>query len=560
MNETILVIDDEQSARLILSSILGKAGYQVLEAASYHQAKAFIEEQQLDLVFSDIQLDEFNGIDILRLVKKEQPTCPVVMVTGYPTLDSAIEAVRLGAYDYLAKPVHGENLLRISTNALKFKQLADKQRESQVNLEAIFRSVNDAIITVDRQLNVLAINKAAQKLCSYPDDILGKSVDSKQPCKKKCLEYLQRTLSKQQVIACEAIRCHHTDQPDQVISLTSSPLYDVQGKGYGAVLVARNDTRLHTLEKNLQQVGHFHRIVGRSAKMQIIYELIERLADVPTTVLITGESGTGKELIADALHQAGSRKGPLVTVNCAALTENLLESELFGHVKGAFTGAIKDKTGRFMAAHGGTIFLDEIGDISPQMQTRLLRVLQEKVIERVGDSRPISVDVRVVAATNRDLRSLIECGAFREDLFYRLNVVNIDLPPLRERRTDIPLLVEHLVNKLNAKLNRNILGVDAAVMDMLMTHNWPGNVRELEHCMEHAFILCRQHRIEKKHLPPELIQASPQRESEICAENEADAIRQALHKTDGNKSKAARLLGISRRTIYRKIKAYIHRA
>ena len=277
------------------------------------------------------------------------------------------------------------------------------------------------------------------------------------------------------------------------------------------------------------------------------------------SVLITGETGTGKELIAEALHYRGRRcHKPLVKVNCSALSENLLESELFGHVKGSFSGAILDRTGRFQRANGGTIFLDEIGDISPRTQLQLLRVVQEKEFERVGDSTPIKVDVRIVAATNQRLHEKVRRGDFREDLYYRLKVVEVIMPPLRERKEDIPLLLNHFLNKFNKKLNKEIVAVSADVQKIFMNYSWPGNVRELEHTLEHAFIICRQNTITTDCLPLALkdfigtkISASGD-----LGTDESHAILHALEKTSWNKARAARLLGMSRRTIYRKIKEF----
>jgi transcriptional regulator with PAS, ATPase and Fis domain len=324
-------------------------------------------------------------------------------------------------------------------------------------------------------------------------------------------------------------------------------------------MVIRDETRLTGLERALNERQQFHKIIGKSDRMQDVYSLIELLTDVETTVLITGESGTGKELVAEALHYKGNRSSnELVKVNCSALSENLLESELFGHVKGSFTGAIKDKVGRFQTADGGTIFIDELADISPKIQVELLRVLQEKEFERVGDSKTIKVDVRVVAATNQDLAEKVKLGEFREDLYYRLNVMKIIMPPLRERREDIPLLIDHFIHKFNNKFGKEITTVTSDVQDILMQYSWPGNVRELEHTLEHAFILCRQSTITIHHLPPELKTYST-REVIDRSDGKADdpaAIRQALEKTAWNKSKAASLLGISRRSIYRKIEEF----
>jgi transcriptional regulator with PAS, ATPase and Fis domain len=344
-----------------------------------------------------------------------------------------------------------------------------------------------------------------------------------------------------------------------VLNLTITPLVSDGNRIPGAVLVIRDETRLDDLERDLSERRQFHRMVGRSSKIQEIYALIECLADVNTTVLITGESGTGKELVAEAIHYAGARQAkPLVRVNCAALSEHLLESELFGHVRGAFTGAIKDKTGRFQKADGGTIFLDEIGDLPPSMQVRLLRVLQERKIERVGDSTPIPIDVRVVAATNQDLQTKIQRGEFRQDLFYRLKVVRIPLPPLRERKEDLPLLVETFIRKFNEKFGKSVRSITDNVLDLFMNYDWPGNIRELEHVLEHAFVLCRDSFIAKVHLPPEFKSAAPSSPPDLPwghRDDEERAITEALKKTDGNKAKAARLLNISRRTLYRKIDA-----
>jgi transcriptional regulator with PAS, ATPase and Fis domain len=323
--------------------------------------------------------------------------------------------------------------------------------------------------------------------------------------------------------------------------------------------VVRDITRLTDLERELKERYQFHNIIGKSRKMQEIFRLFEDLADTDTTVLITGESGTGKELVARALHYESIRAAkPLVTVNCSALAENLLESELFGHVKGAFTGAVKDKVGRFQMADGGTIFLDEIGETSSLIQLKLLRVLQEKVFELVGDSKPIAVDMRVIAATNRDLKEKIKSGEFREDLYYRLKVVEIMLPPLRERREDIPLLVDHFLSLFDRKFEKNIDGISSEVLSTFMQYLWPGNIRELEHAIEHAFVLCRDRTINVDHLPPEIKKYSKIQPhvSEKTSGYELQEILQALKKTHWNKAKAARMLGISRPTLYQKIKEY----
>jgi transcriptional regulator with PAS, ATPase and Fis domain len=324
------------------------------------------------------------------------------------------------------------------------------------------------------------------------------------------------------------------------------------------VLVIRDETRLNNLERNLRERSEFGNIVGQNEKMQHIYSLIEDLADVQTTVLITGESGTGKELVADAIHYSGDRSDkPLVKVNCSALSENLLESELFGHVRGAFTGADRDRTGRFQKADGGTIFLDEIGDISQRMQLRLLRVLQEKTIERVGDSNSVKVDVRAIAASNQDLVKKVQTGEFREDLYYRLKVVEVTLSPLRERKDDIPLLIDHFIQKLNAKFNKHIYAISEDALNDFMNYEWPGNIRELEHALEHAFIICRNSTITADQLPSNMKRIQETKASpDIVSKDEQEAMLSALKRSGWNKSKAARLLGVNVRTIYRKMQKY----
>jgi PAS domain S-box-containing protein len=428
-------------------------------------------------------------------------------------------------------------------------------------LEAIFRSVKDAIITVDPDMNIIDANDAAGSICGFAsENRSGRAFsECRWECCRACHDVLFETLKRKEAIREYLVTCDHQDRPYQKVILSSAPLLDRTGGFSGAVLVIRDVTRISDLENELKMRHHFHGIVGKNTKMQEIYQLIEDLADFETTVLITGESGTGKELVARALHHSGCRAlKPFVAVNCSALAENLLESELFGHVKGAFSGAIRNTRGRFQKAHTGTLLLDEIGDISPRIQLKLLRVLQEKTFERVGDSEEIEVDVRVIACTNRDLKEKVRQGEFREDLYYRLKVVEIRIPPLRQRKDDLPLLVEHFKQRYEKKFQIDIPGIGDDVMRTFMDYSWPGNVRELKHSMERAAVLCRGRRITLDHIPHELKNLFPiqKKESPIPGVNEAGRILQALERTDGNKAKAARLLGISRNTLYRKIRKY----
>ena len=565
MKGKILIIDDEEGIRISFQSFLSEEGYDVITKEDYDSAMKAIAKNQIDLIFADIILGGYTGIDLLREVKNRDLRCPVIIITGEPTLETATESVRLGAFDYLTKPVLKEALLHAAKFALNHKALADEKDQIEAekeryrsNLEAIFRSVKDAIITVDRNMLVIEANKATEDICGIaPKEIFGKAFsDGLYQCDKSCYAVLREVLKNKKTIKEYRAECRHQHRPKQVVVLTSSPLLDRGGKFIGAVLVIRDITRLSNLERELRERHQFHNIIGKSRKMQDIYRLLTDLADMETTVLISGETGTGKELVAKALHYSGGRAlKQLVVVNCAALSENLLESELFGHIKGAFTGATRDRQGRFQAANGGTILLDEIGDISPMIQLKLLRVLQEKEFERVGESTPLKVDVRVIAATNRNLKEKVRLGEFREDLYYRLNVMQIELPPLRERLEDIPLLVDHFCDLFNRSFKKKIDGISEEVLRIFMSYPWPGNIRELEHAIEHAFVLCRDRTIRVDHVPSEIKEYAKIKKTipEKSSIEAPQVIVEALDKTGWNKAKAARLLGISRQTLYRKM-------
>ncbi len=554
MPASILIVDDEESIRYTFESFLSDEGHEISTAFSYDEALEKISERHFDLIIADILLGGNTGIDLLREIRNRHLSSIVVMITGVPNIDTAAEAVRMGAFDYIPKPVVLETLLHVTNRALKYKTLQDERETYRSNIEAIFRSVKAVIVTVDQDLQILEMNDAASRAYGRSrSDTIGQRFDTLPAlCKGRCLEILQNTVREKQPLELDRVPCPESDGPDRVLTLSTAPLLNRRGEFSGAVLVVRDETRLDSLERDLKERRRFHNMIGQNEAMQRIYALIEDLADVETTVLITGESGTGKELVAEALHFQGARSNkPLVKVNCTALSENLLESELFGHVKGAFTGAIQNKVGRFQRADGGTIFLDEIGDMSPHMQLRLLRVLQEREFERVGESAPIRVDVRVVAATNQDLESKVRRGEFREDLYYRLKVVEIWLPPLRKRLDDIPLLVDHFLARFNRKFNKNIPSISDAVRGRFMEHPWPGNIRELEHAMEHAVLLSRQHTVTCEHLPSQF--GLVRRETVPDGADGRETIVDALRKSGWNKARAARLLGISRRTIYRKI-------
>jgi len=556
MTPHILVIDDEESLRFTLESFLKDAGYFVTTAASFPEAEELVQQSLFDLVFLDIQLGRHSGLDLIKVIREKFTHCPVVMITGVPDVSTAAEAVRQGAFDYIPKPIRQETLLRVAGMALKHKAVVAQREEYRAHLEAIFGSVQDGILLVDQRQKILQANHAFVNLFSLPAGVVGMSLAQlPQNIRATFVEIAEKILMTNEPLISQRIEITCSLQKQCVLNVSAAPCQGDTGNPLGVVLTVRDETRLENLEKGMKKRQKFEHIVGRSEAVQAMFGLIENLAEVDTTVLITGESGTGKELVAEALHYRSDRRdNALVKVNCAALPENLLESELFGHIKGSFTGALKDKIGRFEQAHDGTIFLDEIGDISPALQVRLLRVLQNKEIEKVGGVGTIKVDVRIVTATNQDLLQKVRNNEFREDLYYRLRVVQISVPPLRNRREDIPLLIEHFVAMYNERFKRQIDGLNDAANRRMTGYDWPGNIRELQHAVEHAFVLCRDDLIDVCHLPPELQDASESPDNDgVELDDEVDRIIAALEKSGWNKSRAARLLGISRRTIYRNI-------
>jgi two-component system response regulator HydG len=424
------------------------------------------------------------------------------------------------------------------------------------HLEAIFRSVKDAIITIDLDLKILAVNDAARTICGLnPQKILGQDfLAVMKDCRKACSETLKDLGTAADQFKEYHQECHRLSRPHQVVSVTQAPLKDHEDKCIGVVLVIRDLTRELPRAEDLSERYRRYQILGKSLPMQRVYRLLDDLLPIDTTVLITGETGTGKELVATALHEGGPRAArPLVKVNCTALAETLLESELFGHVKGAFTGAHKDRAGRFQTAQGGTLLLDEIGDISLKTQAKLLRVIEEKRFERVGESTSRQADVRIIAATHRDLRQMVKQGLFRQDLYFRLKVFEVNLPPLREKLDDLPLLVEHFCHLFNQTYKKRVEGLLPEVWEIFRNYGWPGNVRELKHVLEHAFVQCRGSTISPGDLPADIREAldglAPGNEKKKAFSPQK--VLDALTRTAWNKARAARLLGISRPTLYR---------
>ncbi len=448
----IVVVEDEKIKRITLTDALLRAGHEVASYDDPLNAIEAIKEDNFDLVVTDLKLPHMDGLDLLKNLKAMRPEMPVIVMTAYATVDTAVKAMKLGAYDYITKPFSSEELLLIIERLKEYKALMDENKN---------------------------------------------------------------------------------------------------------------------LKKAISERYSFGNLVGKSKQMQEIYNVIEAISQREATVLIEGESGTGKELIAHAIHYNSPRKNkPLVKFSCAALTESLISSELFGHEKGAFTGAVKERKGRFELANGGTIFLDDVDDIPLPMQTKLLRVLQEREFERVGGTTTISVDVRVIAATKVDLLEKVKKGEFREDLYYRLNVIPLKLPPLRERAEDIPLLVEHFLNKYSKKDEKRAFSREA--MQVLMDYKWPGNIRELENMVERILALSKNEVITPSDLPDSLFESADLRRDlhltsildrgssleEAVANLEKRLITLAIERAGGNRSEAARMLKLKRSTLQDKIIKY----
>ena len=583
----ILVVDDEESLRHTFKIFLKREGYgPIVLASNFEEAVGELTSQSFDLIISDIVLGGNSGIDLLKRIRELNINCPVIMVTGYPHVDTASEALRLGAFDYIQKPVEKDQLLKTARLALQQyklqheKQKAEDEKELYRSyLDTLFGSVSDSIITIDQAMNIIKMNQAATTFFSSINPAIMENTNLSVSCadNNNCFfkEDVEKVLRSGIEIKEHRIEFTTNTMTRKVISICISPLKDGRGGFHGVVIVIRDMTALTEVTSSKQRIS-FHRMVGASPAMQTVYTMIENVGKVDSSVLITGESGTGKELATEALHNESHRKNrPLVKVDCTAIPENLLESELFGHKKGSFTGADQDRMGRILQADGGTLFLDEIGDISSMMQLRLLRFLQEKTFYPVGRDTPIQVDVRIIAATNVNLREKVQLGKFREDLYFRLRVIDIILPPLRERTGDVPLLANNFMQYYTQQIGKPISGISDQAMKLLSSYSWPGNIRELEHVIERACVLCNGATIASEQLPHEIVHqipmnrpnASPLRQGgEFQSPDQPlypdpyqgnsieSRIIAALRKSGGNKAKAARLLSIDRSTLYRKLK------
>lgn len=426
------------------------------------------------------------------------------------------------------------------------------------SLNIILDSIADGVFTVDKEWRITSFNKSAERITGFSqEEAIGQycnEIFRTNVCLERCA--LRETMETEQNIVNKELNILDKFNQEVPVSISTAVLRDKKGKILGGVETFRDLSLIKELDKEIHEKYSFQDIISKHPSIISIFRILPDIARSEATVLIQGESGTGKELFAQAIHNLSPRReGPLVRVNCGALPETLLESELFGYRKGAFTDAKRDKPGRFQLAEGGTIFLDEIGDIPPGIQAKLLRVLEGKEFEPLGGTTTLKADVRVVTATNKDLPKLVSLGQFRDDLFYRLNVVKIELPSLKERRTDIPLLIEHFIGKFNKKIVKEIKGVSEEVMNILMNYAYPGNIRELENIIEHAFILCKGTHIHKEHLPRYLHEQKtlvPEKKS--IQKLEEEHIIHTLRKCGGNMAKAAEELGIHRTTLWRKLR------
>jgi two-component system response regulator HydG len=440
--------------------------------------------------------------------------------------------------------------------------------------ETVLNTIQDGLMIVDRAGTILSVNRAFEAITGYSkDDMIGS------PCSALHCDICDIARDENGDYWCVLFRTgslkmrrctlERKDGSYVHVLKNASLLRDSNGNTIGAVEtltditeIIQKEHQIEAFQREIRSQDRFHGILGSSASMQRVFSMIASAKASDAPVIIFGESGTGKELVAEAIHETGARRRrPFVKVNCAALNESLLESELFGHVKGAFTGAYRTRKGRFEAAQGGDIFLDEIGDLPLSTQVKLLRVLEENVIERVGENKPIKVDVRIVSATNKDLKGLVDKGLFREDLFFRINVIPITVPPLRGRVEDIPLLAETFFRRVRMKSGKDIQGISEEAMKKLVDYHWPGNVRELKSAFEYAFVSCQDSVIQPHHLPPHILWAQKDKESPISVPINHDEIKKrqlldALEKAGGNQSEAARILGVSRVTVWNRMKKF----
>lgn len=555
---TILLVEDNPGdARLIreLFRELQGRSFDVLTAESFRQAYDCLKERRVDLALVDLSLPDSHGLETFRKLAEGYPALPQILLTGLNDRDTAVRAVREGAQDYLLKgEVDGHILLRAIDYAIERKRIQAeleaanaRLRSSAEDLHSILNQLHIGTILISPEGRILHVSVSALRL-------LGKSgtIPENRPWQDavgfagrdvRALERLMQQDERKKYVV-------HFTPPGHSPRWLEIDIHDDPRDTRAKMFFLYDVTEIHTLRKQLEDKSQFHDLIGKCPPMQDVYRQIRNLSRVESTVIIEGETGTGKELVARALHDSSPRKDkPFLAVNCAGLTESLLGSQLFGHRKGAFTGAHSDHRGFFESAHGGTIFLDEIGDMPAPVQTSLLRVLQEKEITRLGESQPRKVDVRIVCATHRNLQEQVARNTFRADLLYRIRVGRIHLPPLRERREDLPLLIWSFVSQCRQAMGK-LFVQDASpdALARLARYQWPGNIRELKSVIEYAVLQCEGDTIQPRHFPPELLESAPPVSETV---KDRERLLSALKEAKGNRARAAQLLGISRATFYR---------
>ena len=614
----ILIIDDEEGIRKLLSISLKSEGYDVITAEDGKSGIDFFEKENPSIILTDFQMPGMNGIDVLRRVKQINPDVEVIILTAYGDMDLAVKSLQLEASDFITKPINEHALSKAIGHAEAKLKIKQTLKDYTYHLEKAVKDKSEELDKAYKEMETICdITSHLSKkkiLTEALDFIIGRI--------KHILKFTEAipvifNEKKDEFIEVNGYRCPNIEDKEELITAIASmsnpmDIVDFRAKGYswlksfdaynsmtiapinnegdiigGMILlafepgvfsrddlrfiylmlsqvagdlrrIALNDDRMKKLNDKFKMFSGFGGIIGKDHKMRQIYHLIVDIAPTKATVLIQGESGSGKELIAKAIHLNGHQKDKsFVVVNCSAYPHTLLESELFGHEKGAFTGATRQRIGRFELANGGTLFLDEIGEIPLMSQVKLLRFLQFQKFERLGGTETIEVNVRIIAATNKNLLKEVEKGNFREDLYYRLNVIPVNIPPLRARKVDIAILVDYFLKKLNSLGNKKIKGISSEAMRLLMNYNWPGNVRELENIIEHSFILTKGKVINEQHFPFNItVNTEEDKKISSFQENERRFLAQVLQEYKWNKSQVAKKLNISRSTLYAKLKKY----
>lgn len=552
----ILVVEDEVIVAMEIQDRLEDLGYGVLDTVTTGEA-ALDRARALapDLILMDIRLDgALDGIETAQRIRQSMAV-PVVFLTAYSDETTLERATSTTPFGYVVKPFEERELYAAIEVALQTHAMHQRIQAQHDDLRQILDGLRQGTAMTDAAGRLTFLSDAARRVLGLTDEALGQPWREALPLDDGVLDALATTVDRAPTNRA-TVPARRTPDPQTDVHLEIEVLDDPRDPARH-IFVLYDVTEVHTLRRRLDADTAYRGIIGTSDAMQQVFHQIQQVARVDTTVLIRGETGTGKELVARAIHDAGPRaEGPFVAVNCAALNQDLAASQLFGHTKGAFTGAVSNEQGYFEAADGGTLFLDEIGDVPLDVQRQLLRVLEERAVTPVGTTTARPVDVRIVAATHRDLQAAVDADRFRADLLYRIRIARILLPPLRARRDDIPLLIRRFVDELGSTMGKAIHAVSPPAMRHLIAYDWPGNVRELRNAIEYALIQVQATTLRAKDLPPEVRTAEASSVPAAFPDDEAGRIRAALQHTDGNRTAAAELLGISRATLYRRLDEY----